>query len=166
MRIPGAGLATSAATVVMLLLGTSAAALAEPGSAAADRSAARESLALPQAPQRSSSTPGSPSPGMESPGTDGSGQARRATAATAPAPLDRGVTAAGVGPGRYVVVYKPGRHPVTATPARLGVRALRSYSRAVRGLAATLDAAQLAAVRSDPAVASVEPDRVVHASST
>ncbi|HET9656719.1 MAG TPA: S8 family peptidase [Kineosporiaceae bacterium] len=67
-------------------------------------------------------------------------------------------------PGRYIVVYRPGSTPTQAAPAQLGVQARHAYGRTVRGYTAALDATQLAAVKADPAVAYVEPDRTVAAS--
>jgi subtilisin family serine protease len=69
-------------------------------------------------------------------------------------------------PGQYIVTYRVGRTPGAATPAKLGVRSLHTYTKAVRGFAAKLTPAQLAQVRSDPAVASVEPDTILKADGT
>jgi subtilisin family serine protease len=95
-----------------------------------------------------------------------SASARRAAPTTAGADLDRGAAAASVVPDRFIVLYKRGRTPSAATPRRLGVRAVHTYTHAVQGYTATLTAAQLTAVRSDPAVAYVEQDRKVHATGT
>jgi subtilisin family serine protease len=142
MTMPGARVATSVVTAAAISLATAGTALA----------------ATP-----SSSPSGSPSPAVavatpaESPHPT---EARRTGKGSLSAAAMRTV------PGRYIVTYKPGRRPAAAAPARLRVRTRRSYSRALHGFAATLDATQLAAVRSDPAIASVEPDRVVHANGT
>jgi aqualysin 1 len=75
-------------------------------------------------------------------------------------------------PGQYLVVLKgaPGaaaaRSSVAAATdraARAGVRVQRTYRSALLGYVARLDAAGLAGVRRDPAVAYVEADRVVRA---
>jgi aqualysin 1 len=95
-----------------------------------------------------------------------SASARRAAPTTAGADLDRGAAAASISPDRFIVLYKRGRTPSAATPRRLGVRAVHTYTHAVQGYTATLTAAQLTAVRSDPAVARVEQDRRVHATGT
>ena len=69
-------------------------------------------------------------------------------------------------PGQFIVTYRAGRTPGEAAPARLGVRSLRTYSRAVHGYAARLTTAQLAQVKADPAVATVEPDAILTADGT
>ncbi|HYO43852.1 MAG TPA: S8 family serine peptidase [Candidatus Limnocylindrales bacterium] len=65
--------------------------------------------------------------------------------------------------GRFIVVYKDGRDVVKATEraGRLGVRSDRSFSHAVRGYAARLDADQVATLRADPDVAAVVPDEII-----
>lgn len=67
-------------------------------------------------------------------------------------------------PGRYIVVLKDdGSSPTTlaarATALQGNVRFV--YEDAIRGFAADLDAQALAALRQDPSVAYIEPDRVV-----
>jgi subtilisin family serine protease len=70
-------------------------------------------------------------------------------------------------PGSYIVTYKssvtsPGGE--TATRERSGKFDVRFvYRHALRGFAARLDAAQVRRLEADPEVASVTPDRVVHA---
>jgi subtilisin family serine protease len=61
---------------------------------------------------------------------------------------------------------KTGKTSKTSKTSRSGIRALRSYRHALNGYVAKLDATQLAAVRSDPAVAYVEQDRILHATGT
>lgn len=63
--------------------------------------------------------------------------------------------------GRYVVVLERG--DAAGAAARHGAAPTFLYSHAIRGYAARLGAAQLARVRSDPAVAFVTRDRVVRA---
>jgi subtilisin family serine protease len=88
------------------------------------------------------------------PATPGDGIAAAADAAKE-APLSAA--------GRFIVVLKDGRDVAGATEraARLGVRSDRTFSHAVRGYAARLDAGQLASVRADPDVAAVVPDEIV-----
>ncbi len=94
---------------------------------------------------------------------------RPAQAAPA-APVDDSVTAADAGKeaplsaaGRFIVVLKDGRSVSTATTraGRLGVRSDRTFSHALHGYAARLDATQLATLRADPDVAAVVPDEVI-----
>ena len=75
---------------------------------------------------------------------------------------------AGTIPGRYIVVLEDGARPgrVAAAHDRLGARVLAVYGSALRGYAARLSAAELAAVRADDRVAYVEPDRTVSLSTT
>jgi subtilisin family serine protease len=80
--------------------------------------------------------------------------------------------------GRYIVVLEEGAATATATArsraaeraaqrARgLGARVTHTYDATIAGYAATLSADELAAVRSDPAVAYVEADQVVTTSAT
>jgi subtilisin family serine protease len=67
-------------------------------------------------------------------------------------------------PGRYIVRLQADAD-VDATLARArqghGIRADRVYRSAIRGFAANMDDATAAALRADPAVVSVEPDRVL-----
>ncbi|MFP5361265.1 MAG: S8 family serine peptidase [Thermoleophilia bacterium] len=69
--------------------------------------------------------------------------------------------------GRYIVLYDQSIDDGAAATARReraqGFRARLRYSRAVSGFAATLTAEQAERLRSDPAVASVTPDRIVTA---
>jgi hypothetical protein len=74
----------------------------------------------------------------------------------------RGTASNRVIPGHYVVVYRTGASPKPAVAA-IAARSSRRYASALHGFAATLSAGQLAAVRSDPAVAQVLPDVQVHA---
>ncbi|HET9655247.1 MAG TPA: S8 family serine peptidase [Kineosporiaceae bacterium] len=80
-----------------------------------------------------------------------------------PAPaVPHGAPAGTVIPGSYIVVYRAGATPSPAVNA-LAVRATARYGSALHGFAARLDAAQLATLRRDPAVAAVVPDVVVRA---
>jgi subtilisin family serine protease len=102
-----------------------------------------------------------------------------AAAAVTPAPL-LGTSAPGVIPGQYVVVLKDGPEPPAGLSAasstssassralvsRAVTRARRSgavvtqqYTHALRGYGGTLDAAELAQVRADPAVAYVQANQ-------
>ena len=90
--------------------------------------------------------------------------------AQAAAPL-RGAGAADVVPGRYIVVLKRGASSVakerTKRAARdRGATISHDYRHALNGYAAKLTPAALSAVRADPAVAYVEADAVVRATTT
>lgn len=96
----------------------------------------------------------------------GAGRASEPPRTSAPAPVlasDPHTVVA----GRYIVVLKAGESTdAAARRARTGGGHVRSqYGHAVAGYAADLDTAQLDTVRHDPAVAYVEPDQVMHASS-
>ncbi|HEX2221088.1 MAG TPA: S8 family serine peptidase, partial [Candidatus Limnocylindria bacterium] len=73
-------------------------------------------------------------------------------------------------PGKYLVIYRDGVTDAAQKTERLerarGFRSEQRYGRAVKGFAARLSAAQLSALRSDPDVALVAPDRAVRASDT
>lgn len=79
----------------------------------------------------------------------------------APAPGVQGIA------DRYVVVFRDGVDDVPGTAERLtaahGGTLHHTYRHALRGFAATLSAAGVEAVRSDPGVAYVEADQVVEA---
>lgn len=68
-------------------------------------------------------------------------------------------------PNRYIIVLRPGAASATSEASRLaqaaGGRVLFTYEHALRGFAADLSPAALRAVRNDPAVLSIEPDRQV-----
>ncbi|MEJ2577583.1 MAG: S8 family peptidase [Kineosporiaceae bacterium] len=71
-------------------------------------------------------------------------------------------------PGRYLVTYRAGSAVarsraggIAGAAARAGARPDHVYSRAMSGFSASLTDAQVAALRADPQVASVEPDQVV-----
>ncbi len=70
-------------------------------------------------------------------------------------------------PGHYIVVYKPSVGDIRGKTERLerarGFQATRRYERALEGFAATLSVAQVEALRDDPDVAFVSPDRPVQA---
>ena len=72
-----------------------------------------------------------------------------------------------VAPGRYIVVYRDAVEAPGAKTHRLerahGFSARFRYDEALQGFAARLNERQLAALRSDPAVDFVAPDRFVHA---
>jgi subtilisin family serine protease len=89
----------------------------------------------------------------------------------APAPAALSVAPAGeVIPNQYIVVFKDQVHDagvVARTKVGRGGGALRhSYSAAIKGFSAVLSPAAVAALRSDPDVAYIEPDQVMHASTT
>jgi subtilisin len=66
--------------------------------------------------------------------------------------------------GRWIVVLKGGTNAVAASSAqgrRLGFKADRTFSHAVRGFSARLDRGQVAALRGDPSVALVVPDEKI-----
>ncbi len=71
--------------------------------------------------------------------------------------------------GRYIVVLKSGAD-TTATVSRLAARADvrtgRTFTRAIRGFSASLDAAQRRALLRDPDVEAVVPDEIVHLAQT
>ena len=82
-------------------------------------------------------------------------------AASAPVPLAPLLAASGPAtPGAYVVVLRPGSEPRGLVHG-LGVRAQHVYEGSLAGFAAQLTPGQLARVRRDPAVESVEPDQLV-----
>jgi subtilisin family serine protease len=67
--------------------------------------------------------------------------------------------------GRYIVVLKSGIKTSTAvsrTATRAGVHAGRTFSRAISGFTAKLDAGQRRALLTDPEVVAVVPDEIVH----
>ncbi len=68
---------------------------------------------------------------------------------------------------RYIVVYRPSVGDTRGKTDRLerdqGFRSARRYDRALEGFAATLSPAQVEALRDDPEVAFVSPDRPVQA---
>jgi subtilisin family serine protease len=86
-----------------------------------------------------------------------------ALSASAPALAQEG-RAGDVIPGKYIVVAQEGRDP--AAVARWQNARDRQVLPVVNGFAATLDAAQVRALRSSARVAYVEPDRVVTADVT
>jgi subtilisin family serine protease len=95
------------------------------------------------------------------------GAAAAADPDQAPAPLV-GADRPGVVQGRYIVVLEQDtpRSRASAALARArqrGAKVDHAYTAALKGFAATLDPAALAAVRADPAVAYVEADQVVSA---
>ncbi|HEV2766499.1 MAG TPA: S8 family serine peptidase, partial [Acidimicrobiales bacterium] len=71
-------------------------------------------------------------------------------------------------PGRYIVVFRPSvadpRGRTNALERGQGFKADHRYDRALKGFAAQLSEAQAAALRDDPAVELVSPDRPVQAS--
>ena len=71
-------------------------------------------------------------------------------------------------PDRYIVVYRPSVVDTSAKTDRLeraaGFRAQKRYQRALKGFAGTLSPRQIEALRADPGVAFVSPDRPVRAS--
>ena len=72
-------------------------------------------------------------------------------------------------PGQYIVVLKPDARSAVVANAHArsaGARILAVYGAALKGYAARLTPAQLAAVRADPRVAFVEADRTVSLSTT
>ncbi|MQA25915.1 MAG: S8 family serine peptidase [Micromonosporaceae bacterium] len=96
----------------------------------------------------------------------GAAMALPAVAATGPTPLVSVTKAVGAAvPGQYIVTVKKG---VSAkTPLRsLGVTATHTYSTALKGFAAKLNARQLAALQRNPAVAAIEEDQVVSVDTT
>jgi subtilisin family serine protease len=86
-----------------------------------------------------------------------------ALAASAPALAQEG-RAGDVIPGKYIVVAEDGRDP--AAVARWQNARDREVLPLVNGFAATLDAAQVRALRASARVAYVEPDRVVTIAAT
>lgn len=68
-------------------------------------------------------------------------------------------------PGRYIVVLKESSDPRSVAQAHRA-RTHRLYSRALKGFAATLTDEQVAALRSNPAVAYVEQDAIFRATTT
>ena len=71
-------------------------------------------------------------------------------------------------PGQYIVVLEDDVRAagVAAAHSRLGAQVLDVYGAALKGYAARLSPAELAAVRADDRVAFVEPDRTVYALTT
>ncbi len=73
-------------------------------------------------------------------------------------------------PGRYIVVYRSSVTDVTGKTARLerarGFRSEHRYGRALKGFSARLSDAQVRALRADPEVAFVSPDRPLRAVDT
>jgi subtilisin family serine protease len=74
-------------------------------------------------------------------------------------------------PGHYIVVLKPEASGAALTRSKdrarsRGGRLQHQYSSVIKGFSAKLDRAALAAVKDDPNVAYVEPDRVVTLSDT
>jgi subtilisin family serine protease len=87
-----------------------------------------------------------------------------ALSASAPALAQEGRAGDDVIPGKYIVVAQEGRDP--AAVARWQNARDRQVLPVVNGFAATLDAAQVRALRSSARVAYVEPDRIVTADVT
>ena len=89
-------------------------------------------------------------------------------ASSAAAPAMRPSADANVIPGQYLVVYKASAEAVgTETDARedrLGFESEFRYRHALKGFAGSLSQGQVRALREDPEVAYVAPDREVHAS--
>ena len=73
-------------------------------------------------------------------------------------------------PGSYIVVLEDSVQSVSRQLAeherRDGFQARRVYRSALKGYSARLTRAQVRDLRSDPQVASVEPNRIVHATET
>ena len=73
-------------------------------------------------------------------------------------------------PDRYIVVYKPSVGDTKGKTDRVerltGVKAQKRYERALKGFAGTLSARQVEALRADPEVDLVTPDRPVRASAS
>ena len=73
-------------------------------------------------------------------------------------------------PDRYIVVYKPSVGDTKGKTDRVerstGVKAQKRYERALKGFAGTLSARQVEALRADPEVDFVSPDRPVRASAS
>jgi subtilisin family serine protease len=65
-------------------------------------------------------------------------------------------------PGRYIVTLNDGPSAPRGVAARHGVDADSTFDDAVEGFAARMSEDQADALRDDPAVKAVEPDRVVH----
>jgi subtilisin len=78
-----------------------------------------------------------------------------------PAPSDRALPSTGI-PDRYIVQVAAGEDP-RAVAASYGVSPNHVYVRAVRGFAGTVGSGRLAALRADPRVLHVTPDRKVAA---
>ena len=89
------------------------------------------------------------------------GPAAQAAAPTAPAIPVRAI------PDRYIVSLKPGATSSSAATHALaqsfGVQPTHVYERALNGFAAQIPSSRLASLRADPRVASIMPDREVHA---
>ena len=85
-------------------------------------------------------------------------------AVAGPRPVDANVV-----PGQYIVVYKHSAEAVgaetNARERRLGFESRLRYRHAVKGFAGALSPGQVRALRRDPEVAYVAPDRTVRASS-
>jgi len=79
---------------------------------------------------------------------------------TAVAPME---VAAGDEAPRYIVVLKDGQAVDSVTRAYTGLRADVEFRDVLNGFAGQMDGDTLAALRSDPRVAYVEPDQVLHA---
>ena len=85
-------------------------------------------------------------------------------------PATPSATQPDVRPGYYIVVYKPAVSDAASTTSRLmwNQRAAieHEYGAALKGFSARLDSTQLARLRADPDVQSIEPDLIVHAQSS
>ncbi|MEW2353211.1 S8 family peptidase [Spirillospora sp. NPDC029432] len=68
-------------------------------------------------------------------------------------------------PGRYIVTMKSGSSPAGAA-ARVKAAKVQRYDRVLNGFAAKLSTSQLDRLRRDPAVAAIEQDQIVRASTT
>ncbi|CCH31996.1 S8 family peptidase [Actinosynnema sp. NPDC047251] len=79
---------------------------------------------------------------------------------TAPAPLLRSTAAV---PGQYIVTLERGQDPAAVVGQLIGVEAMFTYTSVVRGFAARLTPAQLAAVRGLASVDAVEEDAEITA---
>lgn len=99
-----------------------------------------------------------PSAGPASPSAAASPTIERTLPVSA-APVDLGTAADPR--GRWIVIYRDGTNARDLAPrqaSRLGFRADRTFTHSVRGFSAALDARQVRALRSDPAVAAIVPD--------
>jgi subtilisin len=124
-----------------------------------ESSAAPAASAIPADPTAPPATPATTAPADASPATPAAPTGP--AVAKPPTKINGGLDAT----GRYIVMLKAGTDTVATVgrvATRADVRADRTFSRAVRGFTASLDASQRRALLKDPNVQAIVPDEIIH----